>query len=96
MTSVPEGWAETFGGKSIRRTYLMKDFAAAVRFVNGIAEVARAADHHPDLHLTNYSKLEIVLSTHSAGGVTEKDLALAAKIDRLPKELKPSDSFLSL
>ena len=66
----------------------MKDFKAAVAFVNSIASVAEAEGHHPDLHLTGYRKLRVDLATHAVGGLTENDFILAAKIDRLPKELK--------
>lgn len=66
----------------------MKDFAAAVRFLQDIAEVAEEEDHHPDIHLTGYRKLKIDLSTHAVGGLSENDFILAAKIEKLPKELK--------
>ena len=81
-------WILTKGGKSISRQYLMKDFLAAVRFMDKIAEAAESEDHHPDLHLTSYRKLRIELATHSIGGLSENDFILAAKIDQLPKELK--------
>ena len=66
----------------------MRDFAAAVAFINRIAKVAEKENHHPDLHLTGYRRLRIVLTTHSAGGLTGKDHALAEKISALPKALK--------
>ncbi|MBI4395018.1 MAG: 4a-hydroxytetrahydrobiopterin dehydratase [Candidatus Omnitrophica bacterium] len=82
------GWVLASDGKSISREYVMKDFLAAIRLMNEIAEVAEAEDHHPDLHLTGYRKLRIELATHSIGGLSENDFILAAKIDELPKELK--------
>jgi 4a-hydroxytetrahydrobiopterin dehydratase len=66
----------------------MKDFVAAVALIDKIKDAAEAADHHPDIHLTGFRKLAIELSTHSAGGLTDKDFALAAEIERLPKSLK--------
>lgn len=67
-------------GDAIRREVVLDDFMAAIAAINRIAELAEAADHHPEL--TNvYNRLTIVLTTHDAGGVTEKDLALATAID---------------
>lgn len=83
MSALPPGWRRE--GESLRRTYELSGFAAAVALVNAIAARAEAADHHPDLHLTGYRRLEVVLTTHSAGTVTEKDYRLAAEIEALPK-----------
>ena len=76
-------WQKTVDGKSIFREYVMKDFVSAVGLINKIAELAEAADHHPDIHLTGYKRLRIELSTHSVGTLTEKDFNLAEKIDAL-------------
>jgi 4a-hydroxytetrahydrobiopterin dehydratase len=59
------------------------DFAAAIALVNRIAAEAERADHHPDILIHGYRRLRITLSTHSAGGLTERDFALAAAIDAL-------------
>ena len=74
--------------KSISKLYIMRDFSAAIAFMKTIHPVAQAEDHHPDLHLTNYRRLRIVLSTHKVGGLSDKDFILAAKIEALPKALK--------
>ena len=87
LKAVP-GWDLGADAKSISRIYVMKDFLAAVKFIQKVADVAEADDHHPDLHLTGYRKLRIELSTHSIGGLSENDFILAAKIEGLPKELK--------
>lgn len=84
------GWSLAPDGRSISCELLMKNFLAAVRLMNQIAEVAESEDHHPDLHLTGYRRLRIDLSTHSIGGLSENDFILAAKINQLPKELKKS------
>ncbi len=84
--SLPAGW--TGDALSIRRAYELKGFTAAVALIGKIAILAEEADHHPDLHLTRYRRLEIVLTTHDAGKVTQKDYDLAAKIEALPKLLK--------
>ena len=81
-------WRLSEDAKSIRVEYLMKDFMAAVRLINQIAEIAEKEDHHPDIHLVGYRKLAIELQTHAIGGLSENDFILAAKIDPLPKELK--------
>ena len=57
-----------------------RPFPAAVRFVDFVAELAEVADHHPDIDI-RYNRVRLTLSTHSAGGVTEKDFALARAID---------------
>ncbi|MGI0128586.1 MAG: 4a-hydroxytetrahydrobiopterin dehydratase [Thermoplasmata archaeon] len=59
-----------------------KDFADAIRFVDSVAELAEAANHHPDIDI-RWNKVTLRLSTHSEGGLTGADLDLAGKIDRL-------------
>jgi len=65
---------------AIRRVYLFKDFAESMKFVNEVAEMAEEMDHHPDIFI-QYNRVTLTLSTHSAGGITEKDFELAARID---------------
>ena len=69
--------------KAIVTEVWCKDFMMAVRLIGKIARLAERMDHHPDLHLTRYRHLKIVLTTHSAGGVTRKDITLANKIAAL-------------
>jgi 4a-hydroxytetrahydrobiopterin dehydratase len=69
-------------GAEISRTFQFKDFAGSLRFVNAIAAEAEKANHHPDIDI-RWNKVKLVLSTHDAGGLTEKDFALAAIADRL-------------
>jgi 4a-hydroxytetrahydrobiopterin dehydratase len=80
LTTVPE-WTRT--GATISRTYQFKDFPAAVQFVDAIAEIAEQAWHHPDIDI-RWNKVVLTLTTHDAGGLTEKDFTLARKFDRLP------------
>jgi len=82
------GWELSPDGKHIEKTFFMKNFKSAVSLFNLIAELAEKEGHHPDLHLTNYRKLRIELSTHAIGGLSENDFILAGKIEMLPKELK--------
>ena len=77
-----QGW-ELIEDKAIRKTVKCKDFLDAVNLIQRIAAIAEAEDHHPDLHLTNYRKLTIALSTHAIGGLSENDFIAAAKIDQL-------------
>lgn len=76
------GW--TRKEKAIERRLKFRDFAAALQFVNRVGDLAEQADHHPDIFI-NYSRVTLTLSTHSAGGLTEKDFALAGKIEQIPK-----------
>jgi 4a-hydroxytetrahydrobiopterin dehydratase len=72
------GWSQK--GDAIHKQYSFRDFAAAMEFVNRVAEAAEAADHHPDIDI-RYNKVALALSTHSTGGLTEKDVALAREIE---------------
>jgi len=72
------GWARR--GDVLTRMYTFRNFAESMRFVNRVADAAEAADHHPDIDI-RYAKVTLTLSTHSAGGITDKDIALARSID---------------
>jgi 4a-hydroxytetrahydrobiopterin dehydratase len=72
------GWKLDDG--EIEKDYKFKDFKESMLFVNAIARAAEAMDHHPDIEI-KYNRVEIALSTHSEGGITERDFALAAQID---------------
>jgi 4a-hydroxytetrahydrobiopterin dehydratase len=82
------GWRLDGDKKRIRKEWVAKDFSTAIDFFHQVATIANAEDHHPDLHLTGYRNVAIELSTHAIGGLSENDFILAAKIDRLPIELK--------
>jgi 4a-hydroxytetrahydrobiopterin dehydratase len=74
------GWR--LAGKAIERRYEFPDFAAAMRFVNRIAELAEAADHHPDIDI-RYNKVILALISHDSGGVTARDVKMAHQINKL-------------
>lgn len=74
-----DGWTQE--GREIIKRYAFPDFAAAMAFANRVAELAEAADHHPDMLIT-YDQVTLTLSTHSAGGLTRKDLDMAGRIER--------------
>lgn len=69
-------------GASITRTIRCPSFPAAIELVDRVAEAAEAANHHPDI-LIRWRRVTFTLSTHASGGLTARDLALAAQIDGL-------------
>ena len=77
------GWQIASDGKSIERSFVLKNFVVCVNYINKIKDIAEDEMHHPDLHLTGFKNLKVVLYTHALGGVTENDLILAAKINWL-------------
>jgi 4a-hydroxytetrahydrobiopterin dehydratase len=78
-----EGLAEwSQPGEEIQRTYRFADFVAAMAFVAAVAEHAEKVAHHPDI-LIRYSRVTLSLSTHDAGGITEKDFDFARAADAL-------------
>ena len=74
---------EIRGGKVLARAFRFPDFRTALAFVDRVGALADAEDHHPDVHLS-WGKVVVELTTHSAGGLTDNDFILAAKVDRLP------------
>ncbi len=76
-----EGW-QRGEEATIVRQWTFADFAAAIAFVDRVAELAEAANHHPDILLHGWNKVRLTLSTHSQGGLTEADFQLASQIDR--------------
>ncbi len=79
-----DGWLveEADGHRQLFKAYRFRDFVAAVDFVNRITPIAEAEGHHPDL-LVTWGQVRVQLWTHAAGGLTENDFVLAAKIDRV-------------
>lgn len=69
-------------GDNIERTVAFADFPAAISFVNRVAEAAEKANHHPDIDI-RWNKVRLALSSHDAGGLTERDFSLAGVIDSL-------------
>jgi 4a-hydroxytetrahydrobiopterin dehydratase len=77
-----KGWSEVTGRDAITRTFQFKDFNEAFGFMARAALVAEKMDHHPEW-FNVYKKVEVTLSTHDAGGVTELDVKLAEAMDRI-------------
>lgn len=82
------GWTLTEDKLRIRKTWIAKNFMAAMNFFNHIACIAECEGHHPDLHLASYRNITVEIYTHAIGGLSENDFILAAKIDALPITLK--------
>jgi 4a-hydroxytetrahydrobiopterin dehydratase len=78
---------------AISRTYETEGWGTTLMLVNAIGFVAEAADHHPDLEVS-WAKVVVRLSTHSAGGITDKDITLAREIERLALWRPTADSPL--
>jgi len=74
------GWTKQ--GEMITKTYKMATFPAAIAFVTHVGFLAEAAAHHPDVDI-RYNRVTLALTTHDAGGLTEKDFDLAAKADEI-------------
>jgi 4a-hydroxytetrahydrobiopterin dehydratase len=72
------GWSRR--GDAITKTFQFRNFLTGIGFVSAVAKAADAADHHPDIDI-RFTKVSCTLSTHSAGGITQKDLDMARKID---------------
>jgi 4a-hydroxytetrahydrobiopterin dehydratase len=77
-----DGWRRE--GDAIARDLERESFASAMTYINAVAELAEAADHHPDILVHGWNKVRLTVSNHSAGGLTAADFALAAAIDTLP------------
>ena len=76
-----KGWQRE--GNAITREFVLAGFTEATEFIAKLAGPANAMDHHPDVQLYRYKRVKILLTTHSAGGLTQNDFDLAAKIDAL-------------
>jgi 4a-hydroxytetrahydrobiopterin dehydratase len=87
MLALPH-WHLSEDGKRIRREWRVHSFLAGLDFFQRVGRLAEEEGHHPDLHLTGYRNVAIELWTHAVGGLSENDFILAAKIDKVPVELK--------
>ncbi len=79
LKALPE-WKRV--GDAIERTWRFDAFLEAVAFMNRVFAIAEAADHHPDL-LNSWTKVRVRFTTHDAGGLTDRDFTMAAKVDKL-------------
>ncbi|MBW0143798.1 4a-hydroxytetrahydrobiopterin dehydratase [Sphingomicrobium clamense] len=79
---IPSGWSHSDDGKALLRTYEFADFSEAFAFLTRVAMEAEKADHHPEF-TSVWNKVKFRLTSHDAGGVTERDVKLAKIIDSL-------------
>jgi 4a-hydroxytetrahydrobiopterin dehydratase len=77
-----KGWSKVRGREAITKKYVFKDFNEAFGWMSRIALIAEKADHHPEW-FNVFKNVEVTLSTHDAGGVTDKDIHLARAMDKL-------------
>jgi 4a-hydroxytetrahydrobiopterin dehydratase len=77
------GWTLTAGKPQIEKTYVRSNFLDAAGFIQKIAEIAERHDHHPDILLHGYKNVRVMLTTHDAGGITQKDFDVAKEIDTI-------------
>jgi len=87
MTDIPQelldaGWTAEPDGKAIAKTYKFKDFRAAIAWMLRAAFEAEKADHHPEWSNV-YNRVDVRLTTHDAGGLTDKDIALAGAFEEI-------------
>lgn len=80
------GWAWKKGKKAIHKSYAFKDFNQAFGFMTRVALLAEQMNHHPEW-FNVYNRIDVVLTTHDAGGVTEKDVKLATFMDKCAKKV---------
>ena len=81
MTEESKDWRQE--GDALVRDFKFKDFAEAMSFVNQVADAAEERNHHPDILVHGWNTVRLTLSTHTKGGVTDADRALAEQIDSL-------------
>jgi 4a-hydroxytetrahydrobiopterin dehydratase len=81
LADLPD-WVYDAERRSLVRSFVFGNFVAAFSFLTGVALVAEKMNHHPDLR-NSYNRVELALTSHDAGGVTERDFKLAAKADAL-------------
>jgi 4a-hydroxytetrahydrobiopterin dehydratase len=79
LGSLP-GWQKN--GAAIQRNFEFPDFKAAMQFVNKIADAAEQANHHPDIDI-RYNKVTMALVSHDSGGITQRDVRMASKINQI-------------
>ena len=84
MQQVSGEWRLADDGKSLHREWKFRNFFHTMSFVNAVAHIANAEDHHPDLEV-GYGVCRMKFTTHAIGGLSENDFICAAKVDQIPK-----------
>ena len=88
----PGFWVLSEDGLKLKRSFKCRNWQAAIDFISEVSTIAESEkiQHHPDIHLTKYRNIEIVLWTHAAGGLTEYDFKLAKALESLDVDYSPS------
>lgn len=84
MKQVSDAWKLAADGKSIRAEWKFRNFYHTMSFVNAVAHIANAEDHHPDMEV-GYGYCRMNFNTHAIGGLSQNDFICAAKVDALPR-----------
>lgn len=82
LAEVPQ-WHLDASNTAMERKWVFKNFVNAIEFINRVGELAEVEQHHPDLHLTGYRNVKVVLTTHAIDGLSDNDFIVAAKIDAM-------------
>jgi 4a-hydroxytetrahydrobiopterin dehydratase len=82
---VPAGWTRSADGAALERSFRLADFSEAFAFLTRVAMHAERVDHHPE-YVSRWNRVDFRLTSHDSGGVTDRDVALAAAINRLAGE----------
>ena len=82
-------WTLVNDGGAISRTFTCRNFKSALAWVVAAGDIAEAQGHHPDLHITSYRNVQVVVYTHSIGGLCQNDFILAAHLDLIPTDYSP-------
>jgi 4a-hydroxytetrahydrobiopterin dehydratase len=88
LGALPE-WTLHADGTLLRREFVAKNWAAAMKFFNELSALAEEEGHHPDIHLTGWRNVKVELTTHAIGGLSMPDFVLAAKLDAIDVEYSP-------
>lgn len=76
------GWVYSNG--SIKKTFKTQNYPLTLAFVTAVGAICQRKNHHPDYMLVKFNEIEVSFSTHSAGGVTEKDTEIASELEKIP------------
>lgn len=76
-----EGWTQE--GVWLSKGFEFEDFSAAMDFLNDVADIAEELNHHPDIVLRNYNQVVLSITTHDAGGITERDFAFIDRVEEM-------------
>ena len=89
MSGLSGSWTLSPAADGLERSFVARNWKAAMAFLNSASEIAEEEGHHPDVHLTGYRNVKVECSTHAIGGLSENDFILAAKLDAIQVDYSP-------